>query len=75
MKLVAANKKDISPRSKWMELLDEFAESDLDCVKVEGYTNKDANSCMASIYNTIKRNHKDKIKVITRDNEVFLVKK
>lgn len=56
-------------------LLQEFVESDLDCVKVEGFTQKEARYCASSLSNSVKRYRIANVKVITRKNEVFLVKK
>lgn len=61
-------------QTELQKILDEFAESDLDCVKVEGWTHKHATSCMSSFRNAILRYKKTGIKCLVRDDEVFLIK-
>lgn len=56
------------------ELLEEFANSDLDCVKVEEWTHKNATGCVTSLYRAIKRYNKTGIRVIQRRDEVYLIK-
>lgn len=55
-------------------LLDEFADGDLDCVKIEGWTHKNATSCYSSFSGAIKRHHMTGIRCFVVNNEVFLVK-
>lgn len=60
-------------RTKLFDILEEFAESDMECAKVEGWPHKSATSCQASLTKSIK-NFGFNIKVVTRNKEVFLVK-
>lgn len=55
-------------------LLDEFAESDLDCVKIEGWTHKNASSCMSSFRSAINRYKMSGIRCAVRNKEVYLIK-
>lgn len=61
-------------KTKLLKILDEFRDSDYDCVKVENYDHKDAYSCTASLSCSIKRYHYDNIRAVTCRGEVFLVK-
>ena len=78
MKLVAYDKKKLkvdgyTPTAN-MRFIEEFANSSMDCAKVEGWTQKKAWYCATSLNNTIKRMGKKNIKAISRKNEVFLLK-
>ena len=61
-------------KTKLLKILDEFRDSDYDCVKVENYDHKDAYSRTASLSCSIKRYHYDGIRAVTHRGEVFLVK-
>lgn len=77
MKLVAYDKKKINGSFVYgqnMELVEQFRNSDLDCVKVEGWTHSNASVCVACLNATIKRCRIFTIKAISRNGEVFLVK-
>ena len=78
MKLVPCeiNKLDYHPRkcTKLYKLLTEFANGDADCVRLEGWTHKNAKNCVNSIQLSINRYYKGLINVFTRDGEVYLVK-
>lgn len=76
MELVAYDKEKLNmyKRTKQLKFIDEFIESDMDCTKVVNYTNKDAKSCVTSLATAIKYFHKNGIRAIMRDNEVYLVK-
>lgn len=79
MKMIACDKTDITndhsyKRSKWLKLIDDFLESDMDCVRIEDYTNKDKDSCYAALYNAIKRYRKSGIRLVMRNGEVYLIK-
>lgn len=60
--------------SKNHKIITEFAESDLDCVKVEGWTHRTAEGCTWSLNNSIRCYKVGGIKAITRKGEVFLIK-
>lgn len=62
-------------RSNNLAILEEFMNSGLDCVKVEGFTNKNTKSCCNSLNLSIKRYGYKTIKSVTYGGEVFLVKK
>lgn len=55
-------------------ILKEFANSSDDCVKLEGWTHKNASSCAASMGASIRRFYRGQMKVIQRRGDVFLVK-
>ena len=79
MKMVAYDKKELEnvmsyKRTKWSEFLDEFAESDLDCVKIEEYEHTSVYSCAAALNKAIGRFHKDNMKAIVHNGELFLMK-
>ena len=61
-------------KSENLLLLEEFANSELQCAKVENFPHKDAWICAAALRNTIKRNGMTNIECITRNGEVFLIK-
>ena len=78
MKLIAYDKikiKNIGGYKKTdnMLIVEEFIESGLDCVKVEGWTQKEAYRCAWSINQTIKRMKKSGIRALSRDGEVFII--
>ena len=79
MKLVKCDRKEIRSNVYWrktdnMKLIEEFANSSLDCAKVEGWTQKSATGCAGSLNKTIKLLHKNNMKAISQHGEVFLVK-
>ena len=61
-------------KSDIFTILNEFANSDLNCVKIEEWTQKTANGCYTSIHRSISRYKMTGIKVVKRKDEVFLVK-
>lgn len=61
-------------RSENLRILEEFAESGLECAKVEDYTQKNANSCISALNNSIKLYNKNGIQAIMRGGDVFLIK-
>ena len=79
MNLVAYDRKKLDVRSyvygKNMELIEEFRDSDLDCVKVEGWTHKNAGICAGALNDSIKRCKAFTIRAISRNGEVYLIKK
>lgn len=78
MKLVPCeiDKLGYEPRrsTKLYRLLTEFANGNADCVRLEGWTNKSARTCVNSIQLSINRYYKGLIHVFERDGEVYLVK-
>lgn len=69
------NERGIYTKSGNQTLLEAFADSGLDCVKVEGWTHKNAGSCAASIRNSIERFHMNNFNCVARGGEVFLIRK
>lgn len=79
MKLIAYDKKKLDTgvyytKTNNMRFIEEFANSSMDCAKVEGWTQQDAWSCAASLNSTIKRMGKKNIRAISRKGEVYLLK-
>lgn len=70
----AMKKKRYKPTNN-LELLEEFIESGLDCVKVEGWTQKNAEICTSSIKSSIKYYGMTNIECFYRKDEVFLIRK
>lgn len=62
-------------QSKNLGVLEEFRDSDLDCVKVEDWTQAQAFSCSNSLNASIKRYKMNNLKAFVRDGEVYLIKK
>lgn len=52
----------------------EFKESNSKCAKVEGFTQKNARICTASLRHTIRDNKINDVYVTYRGNEVYLIK-
>lgn len=61
-------------KTKWLEIIDEFVNSEMKCAKLEEWDNKSSNSAATALNNSIKRFNKKGIKAIERKGEVFLVK-
>lgn len=61
-------------KTEMQMLLEEFAESDLDCAKVEGWAHKNASSCMSSFRSAINRYKMTGIRCMVRNKEVYLIK-
>ena len=57
------------------KLLTAFAESDLDCAKIEGYSHKTVYSCAHSLNASIKRYRMYTIEAFVRNGNVYLIKK
>lgn len=77
MKLVACDINELSKGFKTtsnLAILEEFADSDLKCVRVEGWTHKTAWSCQSSLNTSIKR-YKKNMECRVINGEVYLVKK
>jgi hypothetical protein len=56
-----------------LALLEAFADSGHACVKIVNFHHSDAKSCAASLKNSINRFKFGSIKVIIRQNEVYLI--
>lgn len=78
MKLVPYDIKKISGsvyRSDNRSIIEEFIHSPYECVKIEDYSHKSAESCRASLNKSVHNfGYEDKITVTRRKDEVFLVK-
>ena len=55
--------------------LQEFSASGHKCVKLEGWTQKNAQGCVASLRQSIKRYRLFHIQATVRGNDVFLIRK
>lgn len=57
------------------QLLEDFIDSDLDCAEVKDFTHINAKSCQSSLTASARRFGVNKsVKVILRDNRVFLIR-
>lgn len=56
------------------QIIDEFIESGMKCAEVEGYTQKNATSCVQSLTQTIKRYRMFNVRAIQRKGRVFLIR-
>lgn len=78
MTLVPYNKNDLNPvtykRTSNLKIIDEFVHSELDCVRVDGYTHKSAIVCAQCLRVSVKRFGVPGIRVVQRKDDVFLVK-
>lgn len=61
-------------KSELQNILEEFLESGVDCVKIEDWTQKTASSCASSFNVAAKRYKLVGARAISRNGEVFLVK-
>lgn len=61
-------------RCKNQEILEEFQNSEYDCVKVKAWNHNSAYACTTSLNMSIKRYKIMNIRAITRKGEVFLIK-
>lgn len=76
MKLIPCDKKELGhiwKPTKNFEILQEFANSDLDCVRV-GYDHTCAKNAVTSLSKSIKTFRMDGIKVVQRKDKVYLIK-
>lgn len=78
MKLIPTSKNAIATvrnvRSDNFKLLSEFAESGMDCAKVEGYPHKNAESCAVSLRRAISTYRMYTIGVTVRNGNVYLIR-
>lgn len=80
MKLHACAKEDIGKlrvysSSENRRILEQFAESGLECAKVTDFTQKDAYVCAASLRNSIKTYRMFSYTAIVSRGEVYLIRK
>lgn len=61
-------------KSENQRIIEEFLESKNDCVKVEGWPQKNAMVCAASLNKSIERYKMTGATAISRDGEVYLIK-
>lgn len=77
MKLIPYDKKDLCIGYRFtsnLKILEDFANSGLECAKVEGFPQKNAGQSAASLNQSIKRYKMFTIRAISRKGEVFLIK-
>jgi hypothetical protein len=75
MRLIPADINEVKrPYARINDLILEFHESNLNCVKVEGYTQKTAFSCANSLRVSAKRLGLFHIKAMVRKDNVYLIK-
>lgn len=79
MKLTAVAKKDIPQSSgyrttKILEVLKEFAESDMEAARVDCHEYKNVTTAQASFHASIKRFGMKNITAIARSNQLYLIK-
>ena len=77
IKLIPCDRNEIEggyARTKNLKILEEFRDSGLDCAKLEGWTNKDANHAATSLNVSIKRFKFGGIKATGRAGNVYLIK-
>ncbi len=55
-------------------LLKDFLEGDAECVKVKNYTHKSATVCRECLAAAVTKHCKGQIKVIKREDDIYLVK-
>lgn len=60
-------------RSDNWTVLNEFAESDHKCIKIENYTQASARVCTSSFNGSIKR-YGFNMKAVTQDDNVYIIK-
>ncbi len=79
MNLIPCDKNAIATvknvRSDNFKLLTEFAESSVECAKVEGYPHKTANGCATALRSAIKTYRIFTIAVTVREGDVYLIRK
>lgn len=76
MKLVPCDKKELGflyKRTKNLVILEEFANSDYDCVRVM-FDNTSAKNATNSLSSSINRFRMNGIKVVRRKDKVYLIK-
>ena len=75
MRLIPADINEVRrPYNHVRKIIQEFHESDLDCVEVVEYTQKDATHCSWSLNTSAKRGGYHNIKAHIRKGRVYLIK-
>lgn len=78
MKLVPYNGKDLNvngyKKTKNLQFLEEFRDSDLDCAEVKEYTHNSADCCAAALNHSIKVFRLNRLRAIVRKGKVYLIK-
>lgn len=78
MKLVPYDKTKLGgsfyKRTNNLKILEEFVDSDYDCVEVREYNHSKPAHCSSSLANTIKRFKMNNLRAILRDGHVYLIK-
>ena len=69
-----ANVKMLYQKTRNQEILNAFANSEYECVRITNWDHKDASSCASSLKQTIKRLNMFHIEVFVRNGEVILLK-
>ena len=78
MRLVPANREDIRgvyKKTENLKILEEFANSGMDCAKIEGLEGREASQISGSLRNSAKRYGYHNIIPVTRGGVVYLLKK
>ena len=68
------DKADGYKKSNNQKIIEEFLESDLDCAKIENWTQKSAMSCAGSLNRSIVKYKMTGARAISRNGEVFLIR-
>lgn len=77
MKLIPYDEKKLGriwKACKNQQIIQEFLDSGERCVKLEGWTHKDAFHCQRSMTLSITRMHVNQVIVVTRNGEVFMIR-
>lgn len=61
-------------KSKNMDLIEQFRDSNMDCAEIVDYTAKDGHGCASSINQTLRRTHCKTVKAIVRKGRPYLIK-
>lgn len=80
MKLIPYDYKEAMKKKRYkptrnLGILEEFIESGLDCVKLEGYDHKNAETATSSFKSSIKYYGMTNVECFYRKDEVFLIRK
>lgn len=55
-------------------IIEEFIKMDVSCVRVENFTQSNANGCCAALNNSAKRMGKHNVRAVSRRGEVFMIR-
>lgn len=61
-------------KSENLRILEEFANSDMECAKIEDYTQKSAEVCVSALKSAIKRYRIAGVQAMMRKGEAYLIK-